>query len=41
MKDRETARMRKYEESKTTRIIRANVPHAISGLGLGLRPEES
>ena len=34
MEDRETARMRKYGESKTTRIIMATVPHVISGLGL-------
>jgi len=31
MEDRETARMRKYEESKTTRIMMATVPHVISG----------
>ena len=35
MEDRETARMRKYGESKTTRIIMATVPHETSGLGLG------
>jgi len=34
MKDRETARMRKYGESKTTRIMMASVPHVTSGLGL-------
>jgi len=34
MKDRETARMRKYGESKTTRIMMATVPHIISGLVL-------
>jgi len=34
MEDRETARMRKYGESKTTRIMTANVPHVTSGLGL-------
>jgi len=34
MEDRETARMRKYGESKTTRIMMATVPHATSGLGL-------
>jgi len=34
MKDRETARMRKYGESKTTRIMMATVPHVTSGLGL-------
>ena len=34
MEDRETARMRKYGESKTTRIMMATVPHIISGLGL-------
>jgi len=35
MGDRETARMRKYGESrKTTRIMMASVPHVTSGLGL-------
>jgi len=34
MEDIETARMRKYGESKTTRIMMATVPHATSGLGL-------
>ena len=34
MEDRETARMRKYWESKTTRIMMATVPHVTSGLGL-------
>ena len=34
MEDRETARIRKYGESKTTRIMMATVPHVISGLGL-------
>jgi len=34
MEDRETARMRKYEESKRTRIMMATVPHVTSGLGL-------
>ena len=34
MEDRETARMRKYGESKTTRIMMATVPHVTSGLGL-------
>ena len=34
MEYRETARMRKYGESKTTRIMMATVPHVISGLGL-------
>jgi len=34
MEDRETARMRKYGESKTTRIMMATVLHVISGLGL-------
>ena len=34
MEDRETARMRKYDESKTTRIMMATVPHVTSGLGL-------
>jgi len=35
MEDRETARMPKYVESKTTRIMMATVPHVTSGLGLG------
>ena len=34
MEDKETARMRKYGESKTTRIMMATVPHVTSGLGL-------
>jgi len=34
MEDRETARMRKYGESKMTRIMMATVPHVTSGLGL-------
>jgi len=34
MEDRETARMRKYGESTTTRITMATVPHVTSGLGL-------
>ena len=34
MEDRETARMRKYGESKTNRIMMATVPHVTSGLGL-------
>jgi len=34
MEDRETARMRKYGESKATRIMMATVPHVTSGLGL-------
>ena len=34
MEDRETVRMRKYGESKTTRIMMATVPHITSGLGL-------
>jgi len=34
MEDRETVRMRKYEESKTTRIMMATVPHFTSGLEL-------
>ena len=34
MGERETARMRKYGESKTTRIMMATVPHVTSGLGL-------
>jgi len=33
MEDREMARMRKYGESKTTRIM-TTVPHVTSGLGL-------
>jgi len=33
MEDRETAQMRKYGESKTTRIMMATVPHVTSGLG--------
>jgi len=32
MEDRETARMRKYGDSKTTRIMMATVPHVTSGL---------
>ena len=34
MEDREPARMRKYGESKTTRIMMATVPHVTSGSGL-------
>jgi len=34
MEDRETARMRKYGESKMTRITMATVPHVTSSLGL-------
>jgi len=34
MEDGETARMRKYGEGKTTRIMMATVPHVTSGLGL-------
>jgi len=34
MEDRETARKRKYGESKTTRIMMATVRHVTSGLGL-------
>jgi len=34
MEERETARMHKYGESKTTRIMMAAVPHVTSGLGL-------
>jgi len=34
MEDRETARMRKYGESKTTRIMMATVPHVTPGLGI-------
>jgi len=31
MEDRETPQMRKYGESKTTRIMMATVPHVTSG----------
>jgi len=34
MEDRETPGMRKYGESKTTRIMVATVPHVTSGSGL-------
>jgi len=34
MEDRETPRMRKYGESKTTRIRMATVQHVTSGSGL-------
>jgi len=34
MGDRETPRMRKYGESKTTRIMMATVPHVTAGSGL-------
>ena len=34
MEDRETPRMRKYGESKTTRIMVTTVPHVTSGSGL-------
>jgi len=34
MEGRETPRMRKYGESKTTRIMMATVPHVTSGSGL-------
>jgi len=34
MEDRETSRMRKYGESKTTRIMMTTVPHVTSCLGL-------
>jgi len=34
MEDRETARMRKYGESKTTQIMMATVPHVTSVLRL-------
>ena len=34
MEDRETPRMRKYGESKTTRIMMAAVPNVTSGSGL-------
>jgi len=33
MEDREKARMRKYGESKTTRVMMATVPHVTFGLG--------
>jgi len=35
MEDREMPQMRKYGESKTTRIMMATVPHVTSGSGLG------
>jgi len=35
MEDRETPRMRKYGESKTTRIMMATVTHVTSGSGHG------
>jgi hypothetical protein len=34
MEDREAPRMRKYGESKTTRIMMATVPHVTSSSGL-------
>jgi len=34
MEDRETPRMRKYGERKTTRIMMATVPNVTSGSGL-------
>jgi len=34
MEDKETLRMRKYGESKTTRIMMATVPHVTFGSGL-------
>jgi len=34
MEDRETPGIRKYGESKTTRIMMATVPHVTSGAGL-------
>jgi len=34
MEDRETPPTRKYGESKTTRIMMANLPHVTSGSGL-------
>jgi len=34
MEDRETPRVRKYGESKTTRIMVATVTHVTSGSGL-------
>jgi len=34
MRDTETAQMRKYGESKMTRIMMATAPHVTSGLGL-------
>jgi len=35
MEDRETPRMSKYGESKTTRFMMAAAPHVTSGSGLG------
>jgi len=35
MEDRETPRMRKYRESKTTRIMMTNVRHVTYSSGLG------
>jgi hypothetical protein len=34
MEDREMPRMRRYGESKTTRIMMATAPHITSSLGL-------
>jgi len=34
MEDKETSRMRKYGERKTTGIMMATVPHVTSGSGL-------
>jgi len=34
MEDRETPRMRKYAESKTTGVMMATAPHVTSGSGL-------
>jgi len=35
MEERETPRMHKYGESKTTRIVMITVRHVTSGVGLG------
>jgi len=40
MEGRETPRMRKYGESKTTRITMATVPHVTSGSGLRKCPAD-
>jgi len=37
MEDRETPRIRKYEESKMTRIMLATVPHVTSGRWIFVR----
>jgi len=38
MEDRETPRMRKYGESKRTRIMMATVPHVTSSVEENFRP---